>query len=254
MSLKSKLILDTLIQENDANYLNYRNSDLEYKLVDSILQEAMQLFEDEGDGHFKRNWGKYAAGLGVGGVLANGGTFGAGAQHATQSMMNAAKNIGHTGFDKASAGLDKSADYYSHGLSKLDPNSTHAAGEPLPTAGTHVTAAAVKPAGEINPTPTYYGSDGKAINPDTANEFSQDWSHRIGDAAEKTVDTISDRAGGALVGAGLGAGAGALIGKKLGNSKLGMKIGGGLGGLAGSTLPYLKASISDPALGSAAIG
>ena len=248
MSLKSKLILDTLIQENDANYLNYRNSDLEYKLVDSILQEAMQLFEDEGDGHFKRNWGKYAAGLGVGGVLANGGTFGAGAQHATQSMMNAAKNIGHTGFDKASAGLDKSADYYSHGLSKLDPNSTHAAGEPLPTAGTHVTAAAVKPA------PVLTGSDGKIINADNADEFSRDYSHRIGDATEKTVDTISDRAGGALVGAGLGAGAGALIGKKFGNSKLGMKIGGGLGGLAGSTLPYLKASISDPALGSAAIG
>ena len=252
--LKQKLQIMGLIQENDAAYLKYENTELEYKLVNSILQEAMQLFEDEGDGHFKRNWGKYAAGLGVGGVLANGGTFGAGAQHATHSMLNAAKNIGHTAFDKASDGLDKSANYYSHGLSKLDPKSEGTPSGTGATSGSNHSSYGDNGNNGINPTPNYYGNDGATINPDTAHRFSEDYSYRLGDAAEHAVHTGFERAPGIVGGAAVGAGLGAAIGKKFGHSKLGMKVGSGLGGLAGGTLPYLKGAVEDPAIGTMHLG
>lgn len=229
--LKTKLEIQKLIQENDENYLTYKTSELEYQIKDSILHEASMLLEyDEGDSHFKRNWGKYATGIG-GVALANGGAFGAGAQHAVHTGLQAGKNMAHTAFDGATNGLKNTSNYYSHGLSDLDPNSAKEGGTVLPTP-----AAGVAAGTGINPTPTYYGNDGKAIDPASAHEFSRDTSYNVGDSVQHGVDSITHHAGGIAAGGLGGAGLGAAIGGKFGGAKgakVGAAIGGGLGSLAG---------------------
>ncbi len=219
--LKSKLEIAKLIQENNENYLNYKTTELEYQLRDSILTEASMLLEyDEGDGHFKRNWGKYATGIG-GIALANGGAFGAGAQHAVHTGLQAGKNMAHTAFDGATGGLKNTANYYSHGLSDLDPNSTKDGG-----VATSTTPGAGLPVHKM------LGSDGREINPGNANEFSQDIPARVGHSVIDNGNTIEDTALGGLGGAGLGAAIGNKFGGKKG-AKIGAGIGGGLGALAG---------------------
>jgi hypothetical protein len=119
--LKTKLELQKLIQENNENYLTYKTSELEYQIKDSIFQEASMLLEyDEGDGHFKRNWGKYAAG-GAGLALANGGAFGTGPQNFVHTGIQAINNMGHQALDATTNGLKTTSDYYGKDLNNNTP-------------------------------------------------------------------------------------------------------------------------------------
>jgi hypothetical protein len=222
------LILENIRLGHIEQLLQEAQSDLEVirgqRLInESIMQirgaiNSQMLTEDENDSFLKRHGGKIAAGVGAG-VLANGGTFGAGAQNAVQSGVEAIKNIGHSAFDKTSEGLNKSANYYSHGLSSEDPKSLTGASE-----GANLN----HPLGILG-----YGSDGRVITGANAGKFSEDTAEVIKDRAHEAVNDYGDDVVGGAIGAGLGGLAGAALGSKAKKSALGGKIGAGIGGLAG---------------------
>jgi hypothetical protein len=216
---KHKLLINHLIQENTQNFLESQIDDITYSIRNSIFESVMSLFEDENDSFLKRHGGKLAVAGGLG-VLANGGTFGAGAQNIMQSGLSTVKNVSHSAFDKASEGLNKSANYYSHGLSKEDPNSL-------------VGASLNSHAGTKNNI-IGYDSDGHMITAENANKFSKDGLEVLKDKAHDAIDNNGDDIVGGAVGAGLGALAGGAFGKKTKNVGLGAGLGAGLGGLAGA--------------------
>lgn len=111
---KSRLYIDSLIQENDTKYINGLITNFEYNLINNIYQEASYLTEDEEGGvlnHLKRNWGKYAgAGVGIG--MAHAGAFGDKAQNFVNNVGTMGQNMGERMASHASDAMKQTSDFY----------------------------------------------------------------------------------------------------------------------------------------------